>query len=110
MTQTFPKEAVVFGAEIIKMLETGLIKKAELKIAEKGFEATELVKKNPFTREYFNALFTFLEVNIPENLLEKLNEKVREIIFEGELLCCAENKHGTDLKKLRKLSKVIIEN
>ena len=86
MTQTFPKEAVVFGAEIIKMLETGLIKKAELKIAEKGFEAVEQIKKNPFTREYFNALFTFLEVNTPENLLEKLNEKVREIIFEGEEL------------------------
>lgn len=108
--QIFPKEAVIFGAEIIKMLKTGLIKKAELRIAEKGFEAVEEVKKNPLAREYFDALFTYIEVNVPENLLEKLNEKVREIIFEGELLCCTEDKYGTDLKKFKKLSKAIIEN
>lgn len=108
--QVFPKEVVIFGTEIIKILKTGLIKKAELRIAEKGFEAVEEVKRNPLAREYFDALFTYIEVNIPENIREKLDERIQEIIFEGELLCYAEDKYGTDLKKLKRLSKAIIEN
>lgn len=105
----FSETVMLAGNEIIDLLKRGLIEKTEAHIAERGLEAAEHIAGDFFTREYFHNLFTYLEVNIPENLREKLSAEVQEIIFEGQLLCCMESGYGADLKKIRRISKDILK-
>jgi L-lactate utilization protein LutC len=109
MKYKFPKNIVERIKSVIELLSTNQLQKFEMEIAKLALEMCEKVERKNISPKQADDHFTLLDLYLDDNYCDiELDEKVKDILFEGMVFHDIGKDYGANINTIRRLSEEIL--
>ena len=105
----FPKEVIDIVKPIINILDNNNKSILENEIAKLSLDVCDKIEKKDLSPKQADSYFTLIDLYITDNYPNlKLEQEVKDILFEGMILHDYGKDYGANLETLKSLSKKVL--